>query len=139
MRFFNENNVEVKFCKPTKFKFISPFKKPYLVVDIFPKKVTRPYDLVNIGYDQLLDMGYAIFSIPAKNRKWYKSQSVFYIIAGKNISSPFANKLKNCPPSIFIQKDKGNKRIRLLGLNAGYPHRYESGGSGNWINYGNLE
>ena len=136
MKFYDESGVEIKLCNPSKFKFVSPFQKPFLYVDIFPKKVTRPYDLVNISYEELNNLGFSIFSVPAKQRKWFKGQTVIYVIGKKNSTPSFAMKLKNCPSNIYIQKDKGGKRVRLLGLCAGYPHSYEGGGAGNWINYG---
>jgi hypothetical protein len=134
IKFLNERNAEVKICNKTKFRFISPFEQPFIIYDIFSKRVTKTSDLINIGYEELNRLGLFIYSIPAGRRKWFKSQTTIHILNNKNFTNPYASRLKACPQKLIIQKDIINKKIRIFGMTA-YPHLADGGSP--WVSYDN--
>ena len=46
--FYDEKDIEVTICKDSIFKYISPFQKPFLIIDTFAKKTTRPEEIINV-------------------------------------------------------------------------------------------
>ena len=40
--FLDEKDIEVTICKNSIFKYISPFQKPFLIIDTFTKKTIKP-------------------------------------------------------------------------------------------------
>lgn len=130
IQFFDERDVPVLICKPSKFKYIPPFSQPYLLIDTFAKKTTLPSELVFISIEELRKLGFIITMIKAGAYKWFSRQQVIYRIEDVSNPSPKSKRMKITPANHKIQRDKVNKRIRLVGLNAGYPHR---GTGGPWI------
>lgn len=133
MQFFDERDIEIKLCEES-VNFVSPFNEPYLIIDTFAKKTTKPSEFVFIDLEELKKLGYYLVAI-RDGVKWYNNQKVIYKIDSQENKTPGARKLTYVPAPQKIQKDVPNKRIRLLGPNAGYPHyQAENGGAGPWIN-----
>lgn len=130
IRFFDEKNIEVSICKKSPFRYNSPFELPYLIVDTFAKKTSRPEELVNINIDELKKLGFILTSMEAGNKRWFNNQRVIYRIENISNRSPISKKIKEIPPNHKIIKDIANNKIRFRGSNAGFPHR---GGGGPWI------
>ena len=130
IKFFDEKDVEVLICKLSPFKYISPFKQPYIIVDVFAKKTIRQEELVNIDITELRKLGFIITSIKSGRKGWFNHQKVIYMI--ENISNRYPNskKMKEIPSNHKILKDKVNNKIKLIGQNAGYPRR---GVGGPWV------
>lgn len=130
--FFDERDIEIRLCEES-VNFLSPFKEPYLVIDTFAKKTTKPSEFVFIDLEELKKFGYYLVAT-REGVKWYNNQKVIYKIDSQENRTPGARKLTYLPSQHKIQKDTPNKRIRLLGPNAGYPHyQAENGGAGPWI------
>ena len=130
IRFFDEKDLEVRICNISKFKYISPFEPPFLKIDTFAKKTKLPSELVFISMEELRRLGFIITAIRAGRHAWRSRQQVIYRIEDVTNQSPKSKNNKILPQEHKIQKDKANNRIRLIGANAGFPHR---GGGGPWI------
>lgn len=133
IKFFDERNVEITLCEKSEINYIPPFSQPYLYVNRFAKKTTKPSEFVFIDLEELKKLGYYLVST-REGVKWHNHQNVIYKIDSLDNKTPGARKLTYVPQPQKIQKDIPNKRIRLLGPNAGYPHyQAENGGAGPWI------
>ncbi len=131
IKFLDENNIEVSICKKSPFKYISPFEPSYIIIDTFASKTARPTELVNIEIDELKKLGFMITAIEAGRNRWFHSQRVIYRIESISSPSPNSKRIKIIPKHHKIQMDKANEnRIRLVGLNAGWPRR---GNGGPWL------
>ena len=130
IKLIDKSGVEVPICENSPFKYFSPFNPPFLTVDTFAKKTTQPEDLVNIGIDELRKLGFIITSIKAGRHGWFNRQQVIFRLEDISNPSPKSKRSKTIPVNHKIQRDKANNRIRLIGSNAGYPHR---GNGGPWI------
>lgn len=130
IQFFDEKDLEVKICKPSKFKYIPPFSQPYLLIDAFAKKTTLPSELVFISIEELRKLGFIITAIKAGRYRWFSRQQIIYRIEDISNPSPKSKRNKTIPVNHKIQRDKVNNRVRLIGLNAGYPHK---GNGGPWL------
>ncbi len=130
-KFLDENNIEVSICKKSPFKYISPFESPYIIIDTFALKTARPGELVSIEIDELKRLGFMITTIEAGRNRWFNNQRVIYRIESISNPSPNSKRIKKIPNDHKVQMDKANEnRIRLVGLNAGWPRR---GNGGPWI------
>lgn len=118
MNFIDEQNVRVSLCSQSKFRYIYPFQKPFIIVDAFAKKTTKAEEIKGIELEELKKMGYVITSIPAGNKKWYTHQRMIYRLESKSNITPGARKLGSTPRDHKILKDVTNNRIRLIGPNA---------------------
>lgn len=128
--FLDEQDVRVNLCKSSPFKYISPFEKPYIVVDTFAKKTSSPEEVINLEIDELKKLGFMITTTPAGRNRWFKDQRVIYRIESLYNPSPGSKRINYIPIYHSIQKDVKNNQIRLIGPNAGYPRR---GNGGPWI------
>lgn len=131
----DEKGVEVILCEKPNYIFKNPFHKPYLVIDNFAKKTIRVDEIRTIDIEELSKLGYTIYSafVPKKNR-WFSKQVVMYVLSKKDSPAyPSSKKLTTVPSGHKLQKDLTNNRIRIVGLNAGYPHYADQGGSSPWI------
>lgn len=126
----NEKNVAVVLCKPSPFKYITPFNTPFIVIDSFAKKTGIPEEIVNVELDELKKLGFMITVTKAGRNKWFTNQRVIYRIEPLYNASPGSKKINHIPSYHSIQKDIKNNQIRIVGPNAGYPHR---GNGGPWI------
>ena len=126
----NEKDVEVNLCKPSPFRYISQFEKPFIVIDTFAKKTSVPEEIVNIEIDELKKLGFMITVTQARRNKWFSGQRVIYRIESLYNASPGSKKINYLPSYHSVQKDIKNNQIRIVGPNAGYPHR---GNGGPWI------
>lgn len=132
IRFLDETNTEVFVCKPSPFKFVEIFQKPFFIIDSFAKKTSETMEIINSELSDLRKLGYDIYSLKiSKETKWISGQRVMYVIS-KN-RPLYSKKLLNLPPQHKLQKDKTNNRMRLVGEFAGYPHSKAEGGSSPWI------
>lgn len=130
IQFLNEKNVEVNLCNPSPFRYVSQFEKPYIIIDTFAKKTSVPEEIVNIELVELKKLGFMITVTKAGRNKWFSGQRVIYRIESLYNASPGSKKINFIPSYHSIKKDVKNNCIRLVGPNAGYPHR---GNGGNWI------
>jgi len=128
--FYDEKDIEVTICKDSIFKYIPPFQKPFLIIDTFAKKTTRPEEIINVEIDELKKMGFIITAIKAGRRRWFPKQRVIYRIEPTSNLTPGSKKINYIPTNHSIKKDVVNNKIRIIGPNAGYPR---SGNGGPWI------
>ena len=128
IKFYDENDIEVQIAKPSPSKYFYPFKKPYIIIDKFANKTTRPEDIRNIiEIDELKKMGFCIYSIKV-SRRFRKGQQVAYKLKKINDILYNAKALNHIPTNHKIQEDINNKLIRICGKNAG------RNGFGEWLN-----
>ncbi len=132
IKFFNEKSYEVKICNPTDSNYLSPYECPHLIIDTFAEKTTKEIKVMYIEIEELKKLGYGINSMRVR-KGWFRNQRVIYRLENISNRIPGSKRLNYLPNYHKIQKDILNKRIRLVGPNAGYPH-YESqfGGAGPW-------
>jgi hypothetical protein len=134
IKFFDERDVEISLCENSNINYIIPFVQPRLIINTFAKKTTKPSELVFIDIEELKKLGFFITVINTSHG-WYARQKVIYKIESDQHRTPGSKKMTYIPGSHKIQKDISNKRIRLVGANAGYPHyTADYGGAGPWIN-----
>lgn len=125
--FLNEKNVEVSLCKQSPFRYLSPFEKPFIVIDTFAKKTSIPEEIVNVELEELKKLGFMITVTKAGRNKWFNGQRVIYRIESLYNASPGSKKINFIPSYHSIKKDVRNNTLRLTGPNAGYPHRGDGG------------
>lgn len=139
IKFFDERGVHISICEPSFGKFVEEFQEPFILVDIFAKKTTREIELKTISIDELKEKGLIITtSNVTKQTRWAQGQKVMYRIELKNNKSPESKPCKNVPEDHLLKMDINNKKITLVGKNAGYPHfRFMIGnverGRGPWV------
>jgi len=63
------------------------------------------------------DLGFEIASIPVGEERWYPYQRVEYKLIKSGLITGGTDILNSVPPSHYIEIDKTNKRIRLVGPN----------------------
>lgn len=127
IKFYDEKNRKIFLCKESPFKYFSPFKSPFIIIDTFAKKTTSPEELIIINFEELKKLGYTLTRIKAGNYRWFKRQLVIYRIESSSNLSPGSKKLKETPSGHRVEKDISNNKIRLVGPNAGFP-RIGNGG-----------
>ena len=128
--FLDEKDIEVTICKNSIFKYISPFQKPFLIIDTFAKKTIKPEEIINIEIDELKTRGFMVTTIKAGRRRWFAGQRTIYRIESISNPTPGSKKINYIPTNHKIQRDVINDRVRIIGPNAGYPRR---GNGGPWI------
>lgn len=136
IRFFDETGIDKtdSICKPLKGKPInvsSLFQPPYLIIDSFRPKTTRPENIKVIdNMSELKKLGFIICSIKSPGL-WFKGQQVTHKLS--RIGSPiYGSKiLRYIPPYHKCEIDINNKLIRICGKNAG------RNGYGGWLNLSN--
>jgi len=128
--FLNEKNIKINLCDSSPFRYASPFKIPFLVIDTFAKKTTAPEEIVIIDLHELRKLGFMMTRTSAGRSGWFRGQRVIYRIESQSNLSPGSKRVTGIPPYHSIQKDITNKRIRIIGPNAGWPRR---GNGGPWI------
>lgn len=130
IEFLDEKDIEVSLCGKSHLKYVSPFTEPFIIVDTFAQKTSKPEELINIDPSELKKLGFVITTIKAGKHRWFSRQIVIYRIEPLSNPSPGSKKNSNIPLYHKIKKDIINNKIRLIGPNAGFPHR---GGGGPWI------
>lgn len=123
----NEKNVEVILCKHSPFKYISPFDKPFIIIDSFAKKTSLPEEIVNVELEELKKLGFMLTATKAGRNKWWTGQRIIYRLEPIYNASPGSKRINYIPSYHSIQKDVKNNTLRLIGPNAGYPHRGNGG------------
>ncbi len=128
IKFYDENDLEVQIAKPASLKYFYPFRKPYIIIDKFANKTTRPEDIKNITeIDELKKLEFCIYSIKVSKR-FRKGQQVTYKLRKRNDPLYNSKILDHIPANHKIQVDMNNKLIRICGKNAGM------NGVGRWLN-----
>jgi len=122
IKFFDERDIKVTICEESDSNFISPFETPFLIIDTFAKKTTKKEEIVLIDLEELYKLDY-IITRRKTSRGWFKGQKVIYLLEKKLNRLPGSQKMTYIPDHHKIQKDIPNKRIRLVGTNAG-PNNY---------------
>ena len=130
MKFFDDKNVEITICNQSKFRYINPFKTPFIMVDTFAKKTSHPEKIVGIEIEELKNLKFMVTSIFAGKKKWRRNQKVIYRIESISNPTPGSKRLINIPVNHKVMKDVVNKKLRIIGPNAGYPRH---GDGGPWI------
>ena len=130
--FFDEKDLKITLCPKSPFRYILPFKEPFITIDTFAKKTSRPEEIVGIEIDELKKLGFVITTVKAGRNKWFSGQRTIYRIESISNISPGSKKLNYIPTNHSIQKDVVNNKIRIIGPNAGYPRR---GKGGPWISF----
>lgn len=118
IKFKDSNNTDIVLCRPSLFRYISQYKSPYIIIDTFAKKTTKPSEIVNMEIEDLKNLKYMITSIPARNKKWFSNQKVIYRIEPISNPSPGSKKVLSIPNNHKLIRDMANKKIRLIGPNA---------------------
>lgn len=135
IRFFDERNMELVLCEKVISNFITPFNQPFLIVDRFAKKTIKKVEIIPIGtVIELKKLGFVISVLEAKSKGIrFKGQKKIYILEKLSERIPGARRLDYIPVNHKLQKDKLNKRVRLVGPNAGFPYyKSEYGDCGPW-------
>ncbi len=130
--FFDEKDLKIALCPISPFRYILPFKEPFIIIDTFAKKTSRPEEIVSIDIDELKKLRFIITTIKAGRNKWFSGQRTIYRIESISNLSPGSKKINYIPTNHSIQKDVVNNKIRIIGPNAGYPRR---GSGGPWISF----
>lgn len=135
IRFYDERDIERELCKPDSNLYKIPFNKPYLVIDKFANKSTQVTKTCYLEIEDITKLGKIITVVkinPGTGN--FKRQKVIYQIEDKINRSPGSRKLNYIPTDHKVIKDIINKRIRIIGTNAGYPN-YNTpwGNAGPWI------
>lgn len=130
VRLLDENNVQVFLCSPSPFRFVSQFQNPFLIVDTFAKREVNTQELIFIDFAELKKLGFCFYSL-RNFKKWRNRQMVMYVIS--KLPLPNSTKLLDIPPQHKIQKDRANNKLRIIGINAGYPHYSDLGGCSPWV------
>lgn len=135
IRFFDERDIERELCKKTDSVYKNPFVKPYLIVDKFAKKSTEVTKTCNLEFEELIKLDKIITVTKiTPGMGYFKRQQVVYQIEDKTNRSPGSRKLGYIPTDHKVVKDVINKRIRIVGTNAGYPnYNTQWGNAGPWI------
>ena len=129
--FYDEKDIEVVICKKSPFKYLSPFKEPFIIIDTFAKRTAKPEEIVVIALEELKKFGFKITTLKAGSKtRWFHNQRVIYRIESASNLTPGAKINKYLPENHKILKDVANNRIRIIGPNAGYPRK---GIGGPWI------
>jgi len=123
--YLNEHRIEFKkldlipvnLCDVSNVKrYSNPFQKPFLIIDLFAKKTTKPPEIIEISLEELRQLGFAIFSMKPRN-PWFWGQKKKFAI-GQKMSHPIGSKkLSNTPSNHYIEYDKNNRYVRLYGPN----------------------
>lgn len=132
IKFKDNNNTDVIICRPSPFRYIIPFRTPYINYDSFADKTTKPSEIKNIDLEELKNLKYMVTSIPAGNKRWFSNQKVIYRIELISDPSPGSKKIVSLPSNHKILKDIANKKVRLIGPNA-WPKGDDGRG---WKEYG---
>lgn len=118
IKFYDERDIEIELCEESDCNYITPFEPPFLVINTFAKKTTKPEEIVSMDIDELKTYGYIITSIKT-SKGWWKGQKAIYRIENKSEKIPESKKLEKVPNNHKLQRDIPNKCIRLIGPNAG--------------------
>lgn len=125
IKFFDEREIQIFLCKESDSNYIYPFEVPFLIIDTFAKKTTKPSEIKTIDIEELKKLDYLITA--KKTRKgWFKHQKVIYLLENR-FNQLQGKRIGYCPNDHKIEKDIPNKKIRLVGQNAGPT------GFGHWI------
>jgi hypothetical protein len=138
MKFYDGRDIEVSLCPSSIYlrdvpdENINIFSRPYLIIDTFSKRMLKQPDMVFIDLKELEKLGYIVTRVKAI-RPRFRSQKVMYRLEKKDNRIPGAKTMEYIPLKHKIQKDTSNKRVRIVGPNAGFPyHESEYGGAGPW-------
>ena len=127
IKFLKLDLIPVNLCEVSNKRYTKPYSSPFLVINLFAKKTTKPVEIVEIGLEELKKFGLAIFSFKVRGRGWLWGQRKKHIIESKSSYPRGSKKLGNIPPNYKIEFDRNNNQIRLKGSNAGMH------GFGKWI------
>jgi len=121
IEFYNEKGTKITICPPLKGKPInvqSLFEPPFIIIDTYKSKTTKPEEIVNVEIDELKKLGFIICVLKASGQ-FRPGQRVIYRLA--SVSNPIFNSkiIGYIPKFHTIQKDVNNHKIRLQGRNAG--------------------
>lgn len=136
IKFYDERDIERELFKKSDLNFYkSPFIKPFLSVDKFAIKSTQVTKTCYLEYADLSKLNKIITVTKlSPGSGYFKRQKVIYQIEDKTNRSPGSNQLRYIPTGHKIIKDIVNKRIMLIGANAGYPNRSTQwGNAGPWM------
>jgi hypothetical protein len=118
IHFYDERDIEINLCEEADSNFVNPFETPFLIVNRFAEKTTNQVSIVPIDIIELKKLDYVITVIKG-SRGYFRSQKVTYRLEHKLNIPPFSKKITYIPTNHKLQKDIPNKRIRLVGPNAG--------------------
>ncbi len=123
--YLNEHKIEFKkldlipvnICDVSNAKrYINPYSPPFLIIDLFAKKTTKPPEIVEISLEELKRFGFSIFSMKPRN-PWFWGQRKKFSIEPKSSRPVGSKKLGNVPPHHHLGYDKNNRCVRLEGPN----------------------
>ena len=111
--------IPVNICDTSEAKrYRNPFQNPFLIINLFAKKTTKPVEIVEMTLDELKNLGFAIFSFKRKGGTgWFWGQRKRFSIEIKTSRPIGSRKLNYLPNSHIIEYDKNNHCIRLSGPN----------------------
>lgn len=123
VHFFDDNNVEIFLCRPSQFRFINPFRKPFLVIDNYNKDKNKIEDIRKIDLTELHNLGFRLVSLNTRGLDLVvrPRQAKIYMLEEKSNPIPKSQILNRIPKEHLIEFDMENKRIRIKGKNA-YPY-----------------
>jgi len=121
--------IPVNLCDISKAKRYSPpFQNPFLIINLFAKKTTKPVEIVEISLDELKQFGFSIFSFKKRGGTgWFWGQKKRFSIELKSSHPIGSKKLNYIPNSHHIEYDKNNRCVRLSGPNTS-PHGFTKWG-----------
>ncbi len=110
--------IPVNICDTSTKRYVNPFSKPFLIINLFAKKTTKPVEIVEIGLDELRKLGFCIFSFKRRGGTgWFWGQRKRFSIELKSSHPIGSKKLNYIPNSHHIEFDKNNNCVRLSGPN----------------------
>lgn len=122
IQIFDENNIPVKICESSNFKFINNFQPPTIVIDNFERFKYKDIEIKNIDLDYLNKLGHRLVSIKCTPRiRNYPRQLNSYNLEPHTKPIPNSIILNKIPKEHFIELDITNNRIRIKGKN-GFPY-----------------
>lgn len=133
IRFFDENDIEIFLSNKSNVRrnYIG-LNFPSFTIDVFATKTKSPEKIISITIEDLRKLGYILTSKPSGKKSWFIAQRKIYCIEKIQEKSMYSKKLNIIPLDHKIERDINNNTLRLVGKNAGYPHK---GNGGNLIKY----
>ncbi|MFA6073969.1 MAG: hypothetical protein WC758_07680 [Candidatus Woesearchaeota archaeon] len=118
MHFYDERDIEIFLCEETDSNYVNQFQTPFIVINKFAQKTTKKEDIVILDINELKVLDYVVVAIQT-SRGYQKRQRVIYRLESKSNISPGSRKIDYVPTDHKVEKDIPNKRIRIVGPNAG--------------------
>ena len=125
VKLFDGNSQLIKICEETDTKFNFEYPLPYLIIDSYPKRITKPEELTEMNSVKELERyNLILVRVPVDSHtKSHKSQRTMFIIINKEDLLSYHQIMKIIPRDHHLWFDKANNQVFISGKNAGFPHR----------------